>query len=431
VSERADSGFAADGSRARLGRGFAGVTLAGLAGNALAYVLLLAAARVLPPGEYSELVTLLNLLLVAYVPTLALQVVTARRIATGQADGTLPATVVLAAVAVIVVVMLSPVAVAFLHLPNAVGPLLVAAALPGAALQGWSQGVWQGLERFRALAFTTLAGMVGRSAIGLVGLYAGRSAVAALLAVAIGTTVAGAISGHLAAPAAGQPRLGRHDRPNVSDLVTRIDRRGVLNALLECGHASHAYGVFLLLSATDLLLARHLLTTDLAATYAAGSVLTRIALWLPQSVASVLFASLTDHSRHRALFGRAVAVLAGLGAVEILGAWVLHDLATSIVGGDKYPALAHDIWIFAGIGACLAVLQFSLIAGLAVRSLAITILLWLTVISEAVAVLAGSGDSVRAIALVVLPITVVAAVAAVGLRLSLAAPATAPAQMRG
>ncbi len=393
-----------DGSKGGTGlaRGFIGVTLAGFIGNALSYLLLLVAARRLVAVEYSELVTQLNILLIGYVSQLSLQAVAARRIATTSTAGMLRATLGIGVGAAVLIALLTPLLISFLHLPNATGPLLVAAALPGIAVQGLCQGIWQGLQRFRALAIWTFVGIVGRSGLGLIGLLVGETSTATLAALALGVTLA-AVMSFIATP-------------HVRNVIAH-DSHEMRHLLAECGHASHAFGVFLLLSATDLLLARHALTTDAAAIYAAGSVLTRIALWLPQSVANVLFASLTDSDRHRGLFLRASAALAGLGALMVAGSWVLNHLVTTVIAGNKYPELRSDVWLFACLGGCLALLQFSLIAGLAVRSTMITALLWLSVTAEVATVLTlGHHATVRGIISAVCGINLITAAAAVLLR---------------
>ena len=189
--------------------------------------------------------------------------------------------------------------------------------------------------------------------------------------------------------------------------------------VVEAGHASHAYGVFLLLSVSDVLLARHVLSTPAAAVYAAGSVLTKASLWLPQSVANVLFASLTDTDRHHRVFGRAVAGLAGLALVLVTGSWLLGGPVAGVVGGGSYPQLHADAWLFALLGCCLAVLQFTLVAGLAVRNLMVTALIWAGVLGEvAVALSLGAHPSVRLVIASMAGLNLLIAVAAVLLRLA-------------
>jgi hypothetical protein len=382
-------------------RGLLGVTGAGWLGNILSYLLLLSAARRLGTADYAELVTLLNVLLIGSVPSFALQAVAARRVATGSADGLLQAGTAIGLAAALLTAALSPALVAFLHLPGLTGPLLVALSMPGTAVQGLCQGVWQGEQRLVGLAAATFAGTAGRSGAGLVGMLVGGTSTWAVAALALGLTV----------PAAGcvlaLPELRRGSRHPLLSVVT------------EAGHASHAYGVFLLLSVSDVLLARHVLSTSAAAVYAAGSVLTKASLWLPQSVANVLFASLTDEDRHHRVFTRATAWLAGLGLALVTGSWLLSGLVTDVVGGGRYPQLRGDAWLFAMLGCCLAVLQFTLVAGLALRSVAVTVLIWASVAGEAVLALnLGPHPSVRLVIGLMAGLNLLTAVAGVLLRLA-------------
>ncbi|MDQ2836439.1 MAG: hypothetical protein M3Y42_18500 [Actinomycetota bacterium] len=384
-------------------RGLVGVTVAGWLGNILSYLLLLAAARLLGMADYAELVTLFNLLLIGSVPSFALQAVAARRMATGQADGLWQAGVAVGLGAALLIAAISPLLVAFLHLPSEFGVLCVALSMPGTAIQGLCQGVLQGEQRFTGLAATTFAGIAGRSLAGLAGLFGFGSATSTTLAIAVGVSAAAAGCSFAL------PELRRHAHNGLRMLGPLIG---------ECAHASHAYGVFLLLSVSDVLLARHVLPTSAAAIYAAGSILTKATLWLPQSVANVLFASLTDSERHHRVFARAVLSIAGLAAVLTGGCWLLGSLAAAIVGGNKYPQLGQQIWLFAVLGGCLAVVQFTLVAGLAVREVGVTALIWLTVLAEALGVLSlGGQPSVREVVSTVCLINLVSAGCAVALRL--------------
>jgi O-antigen/teichoic acid export membrane protein len=199
--------------------------------------------------------------------------------------------------------------------------------------------------------------------------------------------------------------------------------------LAECARAAHAYGAFLLLSVADLLLATHVLTGRSAAVYAAGSVMTKAALWLPQSVANVLFASMTDHRQHRELFLRAVAWLTGLGVVLVGGCALVGGLVTKVVAGNQYPELNSDIWLFAALGSSLAIVQFTLVTGLAIRDGRSIVIVWTTIVAEVVYVLVlDPHGMVRSIVVGVLVINVVAAGAALLQRLGRApVSATAPA----
>lgn len=378
------------------------VTAATFAGNALSYLLLAAAARVLHPGDYSEVVTLLNLLLVGSVAMLALQVVAARRCTTGDASGVLRLAGLVGGTATALVLAMAIGIVDFLHLPGGLGVLLVAASLTFLALQGAAQGLLQGLMQFRPLAGVTFLGLLGRSAGGLIGLVLSRTAVSTLVGLGIGIAASSLVTVLVCPPVRGWHRQGW---PQLRTM------------LAEVTHAVHAYGLFLLLTSADVLLARHVLPATAAGAYAAGSVLTRIAVWLPQSLAIVLFPSLTDMARHRRLVLRAVAALIGLAVAMAGGSWVLRGWVWAVVAGSHYSGTAGLAWLFVLLGGALALTQFALVAGLAVRSTALTAVLWCTVAVEVAAVLVLRSPGVLAVVGTACLVNVAGAAVAVVVRL--------------
>ena len=398
---------------AELARGFAGVTAASVLGNVFSYVLLLTAARRLDVSDYSALVSLLNVLLIGSVPQFALQAVVARRVATGNTHDLLRVGAGLAAAVGVLFALIAPAEEAFLHLNGPIPSLLVALAIPGTALQGFCQGAWQGRQRFGALAAATFAGLAGRTGLGLAGLLIGGTATSALTALAVGVTAVAAVCLLLL------PRLG----PTTGESGVRPARHELVaetrSLLTECAVAAHAYAVLLLLSVADVLLANHVLDRHAAAVYAAGSIMTKTALWLPQSAANVLFASMTDHGRHRELFLRAVAGLVGLGAVLTVGGWFAGGLASTLISGDRYPELHSHVWLFAALGSCLAVTQFAVVSGLALRDGRAAWVAWLTIVAEVIGVYAlGEDPGVGAIVLTVAGVNVIAAAATVAFRAS-------------
>ena len=64
---------------------------------------------------------------------------------------------------------------------------------------------------------------------------------------------------------------------------------------------------------------------------------------------------------------RGLAFLTGLGVVCVAGAFVLSDLALVFIGGDDYGDVQGRLWLFAGLGGLLSVLQLLVYAGLAKR----------------------------------------------------------------
>jgi O-antigen/teichoic acid export membrane protein len=375
------------------------VPVCSVGANALAYLLLVAGAHALHRGAYGELMALLGVLLVGTVPALALQTVTARRVATAsELRGLLAATVVLGGCAAVLLIALSPPLARFLHLPSVAGLVWVAAALPATAGFGTMLGVEQGSRRFWPLAWITLVQGVGRSCGGLVGLLAGHTAAASAAGVAIGTTVA----------FAGVRMALRDGRQRDNG---GLDVRGLGSVVTEVTHAAHAYGAFFLLTSLDVLLARHVLSADAAGLYGAGSVITRAALWLPQSIVLLVFARMTDRADHHRVVRRAGGVVVACGAITVLAVATASHLVVAVLSG-KYQELTSFAWVYALLGAFLAVVQFGVLAGLAVQRAGRIVVLWLAMATEvaAVLVLGTSATPLRVVATVATVVGVSAAV---------------------
>jgi hypothetical protein len=127
-----------------------------------------------------------------------------------------------------------------------------------------------------------------------------------------------------------------------------------------------------------------------------------------------VFPHLTDTERHTRMFRRAVAVVAGVGVVTVAGTAAMPSLVAKIAGGGRYPELVPSCWLFATLGASLALLQLGMIAGLALRRTRQTIILWTAIVADTVLVLTGgSHDSVGPVIGTVVVVTVLAAVASV------------------
>lgn len=359
----------------------AAVPIAFLLANATSYVLVLVAAHRMTTSDYGALSSLLGLLLISTIPMLALQTVAARRAATGDGSaGIIRGTAQLAALATATLCAFSPALSAFLHLHGVAAILLVAATIPASAVLGTAMGSAQGRRRFRRLALVILAATGGRSLGGLAGLLIGDSPDAVLIGVLAGSTLAAVA---IVAPSrpARRPYRGGFGTPQ---------RTGVLREAL---HAGHAHGAFLLLTSLDVLLARHVLTPAAAGTYAVGSVVTRAALWLPQSAVLLLFASLAEPHRHRLAARRTAAAVIFIGLLGVAGSAVFGHLVVRVVGGDKYHELDGTIWLYAALGALLAALQMAVLAGLAQRNPRRAALLWATIVADLAAALMLSADA--------------------------------------
>jgi O-antigen/teichoic acid export membrane protein len=382
----------------------AAVPVAFVVANTVSYALLLVAAHLLTAAQYGTLSSLLGLLLISTIPMLALQTVTARRTATrGGSAGIVRGTAAVGIAATLVLAALSPALALFLHLHSVVGVLLVAATIPATAVLGTAMGVAQGRRRFRWLAVLILAGTGGRSVGGVVGLVLGRTPDATLVGILVGTAAAA-----LLVAAAGSDFASR--RASVRDRT----RAGVLG---ETAQAAHAHGTFLLLASLDVLLARHVLSPEAAGLYSVGSVTTRAAVWVPQAVIALMFASLSESEQHLRTARRASAVVLGLGAALVLGTFVLGEPAVKVIGGSKYHDLDGYIWLFVLLGSLLALVQLAVLAGLAQRRTRRVLVLWLMIGADLVAVLTTS-DGITPQRLVVTLVAVAAVAGAAALALT-------------
>jgi hypothetical protein len=288
------------------------------------------------------------------------------------------ATLIVSLAATGLLAVLTPALAAFLHMSSGGNLLLVAACLPAVTALGMFQGVLQGQRRFADLSIVLAAAAVGRSGCGLLGLLVARNSTGAMLGTLVGVTACVCVVG---------VRLHRAVEPGPAG-----------GPLREVGHALHAHGTFWFLSTLDVLLARHVLPSHAAAVYATGSVVTRAAIWLPQSVATLVFPRLTVAERHKPMLRRAIAIVAGAGVVVVAGTAMMPELVTRIVGGGRYPELVPSCWMFAALGASLAVLQLGMVAGLALRRVRQTVLLWAAVVADTVFVLtAGDGATVASV----------------------------------
>jgi O-antigen/teichoic acid export membrane protein len=380
------------------------VPVAFIAANALSYALLLVAAHLMNAADYGTLSSLLGLLLISVIPMLALQTVAARRaaVAAGSA-GIARGTLLVGLVSTTGLVLLSPALAVFLHLDNVVGVLLVAATVPLNSLLGTAMGIAQGHRRFRRLSGLILLATGGRSVGGLVGLALGRTPDSTLVGVLVGTALG------LVVAAVAEPR---------SAIRAATFDRGRHGVVIETAKAAYAHGTFLLLTSLDVLLARHVLTSSEAGLYAVGSVVTRTALWLPQAVVALMFASLAEPEGHQRAARRAAGVVAGIGGVLVAGTAALGSLVVTVVGGSKYHGLDQQIWLFAVLGSLLAILQLAVLAGLAQRNARRAILLWITIGADVTVALIMGGNATPT-RLVVTFASVTGVAAAVSLRLTL------------
>ncbi len=357
---------------------------AGLAvSNAFGYALNVVASRVLGPDEFGAFASLMGIVLVAYVGSLALQSVTARRLAT---DGPAAAPALLALGRRVAfgiaggLALAAPAFSAFLHL-DATQVLLVAASLFPLTLVGARFGLAQGTERFGALAVLYIVVATGRLGGTLVGLAVRDTVTAGLVGALVGATAAAVVAARIAP--APHPVIGV----------------GEPGAAREFAVAAGALFSFFALTNVDVLLARHQLDASEAGLYALGAVVAKGAFWFPAFIAVLAYPMLVDEARRGGAMRVSLALVAASGAVLTLGTALVPDLVVDLIGGNSYAELGNDVPLFALAGSLFAVAQLLVYARLAqgdpragLRVAAVLVGLILTV--QLVA-----NDSVRAIVL--------------------------------
>ncbi|MEV6831686.1 polysaccharide biosynthesis protein [Amycolatopsis sp. NPDC051102] len=341
------------------------VSLALAGNNAASYVLSLAAARILAPGAFGELSSLLAVLVVGVVPAMGLQTVVALRVARSPslAQGSVFALgLVTSAIVATAALTLSPLLVLLLHLGSLTPALLVTAALGPLTLLGVFHGLLQGSHRFAVLAGLIALEGVGKVGGSLVGLVVSGSPTGALAGTAIGS---------LAVVAAGWQICGR-PRPRWAD------RHGG-----EVLHTAQAMLALVLLVNLDLVLARHTLPSSEAGEYALGAIVTKIAYWLPQAVGVLVLPRFAVSDRRRRVLPIALLVCAGLDAVVLLVSLVVGPSLLALIGGARYVGSTMPVWPFALAGSMLALVQILLYARLADGDRRVTVLMWAAVVVEA------------------------------------------------
>ena len=337
--------------------------------NVATYGFTILAARLLGPVEYGGVAAVMNLLLVVSVVALALQATAARRISAdldhvAQIERQLLRVTWRAAFgAGLLLLLLAPAIERVLRLDGIGSALLVAATAVPLTVVGGQAGVLQGERRWGALSAVYVAVGVPRLAVG-VGLLLWRpTELLALVAVAVGSL----------APVVVGWWVLRHDRIPGAE----ADRHAGRAILTEAIANSQALFAFFALANLDVAVARNVLPEHESGLYAAGLILTKALLFLPQFVVVVAFPSLaTAHERVSAL-ARSLGAVLGLGAVGTLVCWLFPEVALVFVGGDDYADIAETLWLFALLGTVLATLQLLVYAVLARQGRRISLLLWL------------------------------------------------------
>jgi len=351
--------------------------------NVAAYGFTLIASRRLIPEQFGAITALLGLLLIGNVASLGLQATGARRLATHTGDGAAALADAMlkagrrAAVGLTVVcVVLTPLFMWLLHIESVVAIVLLAPTLGGLTLMGSQLGVLQGSQRWTELSAIYTASGVGRLVLGGGALLVHPSLDSAMIGLALGAAV--------------PPLLGHFFLRGSGGATAAQIKEG----LRETVHGTHTLLAFFALANADVLFARALLDEKDSGYYAAGLIVAKACLFLPQFVIVLVFPSLANSPGDTTRLRRAILAVVGLGVCAVIGTLVLPGVVVAVIGGaDKYAALGPYTWLFAVAGSAYAVLQLVVYAAIAQQEKRAALVLWigLAVLAVSAGVVLGAG----------------------------------------
>jgi O-antigen/teichoic acid export membrane protein len=364
-------GVPARGTAASLLRSSAVLGAALMAGNAANYFLAVAGSHRLSATGYGEFATLLAVLLVASIPSLAIQAVVARRTAVGAMARpvALRLGLLTGVVCAVVGFALLPGLAVFLHLPrHGLGLVGVMAALAPLGVLGAAQGHLQGSEEFGRLSALVVAIGTARILGGLLPLLVGSGPAVVLVGIAAGSLAVALLALRLDVGVAS--RVTPRDPPT-SDVMSPRPRAGAAlrrrSAGVEILAATASMGSVLLLSNLDLLLAKHLLPSATTGHYAAGNVVTKVAFWLPQAVTLTALPRLSHSASRRRTLRDAAAITAVVAAGCVVVTAVSGPTLTRLTFGSGYAGIGHLAWRFALEGGGFAAIQLLVVDDIANR----------------------------------------------------------------
>jgi len=348
--------------------------------NVATYGFTMIAARWLGPQGYGAFAALMGLLLVVGVVQLGLQATGARRIAASPHDvheierSVLRVSYGSALVLGAVCLALSPLIDHTLKLHSIPTAVLVAVSAVPMTVMGGQAGVLQGERRWTELSLLYLANGVPRLVVGT-GLVLWRPTEFAAM---LGVTIA-----QLAPVLVGWLALRRGRGPVEEHL--RAGGHGGRAVLVEMAHNSHALLAFFALSNVDVLVARSVLSAHGAGLYAAGVIVVKAVLFLPQFVVVIAFPSMSKQGANRRMHLYSLGVVLVIGLVTVVGTALFSGLAVVFIGGPEYADLQSRLWVFAVLGTLLAMIQL-LIYNIVARQRQRTVLLiWAALVALLVA----------------------------------------------
>ena len=190
--------------------------------------------------------------------------------------------------------------------------------------------------------------------------------------------------------------------------------------LVESVHNAQVLFAFFALSSVDIVIARQVLDEHDAGLYAAGLIMTKVMLFLPQFVVVIAFPDMATPERPAPRPGPQPASPSAASARSpSAAAEVLSGVAMVFVGGAEFGEVEGLLWVFAVLGTVLAMLQLQVYAVLARQARRSVLLVWVALV--VLVVLGLQADSVAGLVTSVLAVD-----AALLVVLTVAEPAARP-----
>ncbi|MBF4161905.1 lipopolysaccharide biosynthesis protein [Nocardioides acrostichi] len=357
-------------------RGSAGIAVAMAVMNVATYAFQMISARLLGPDDYGAIASLMALLMVVAVLQLGLQATGARRVAATpdhveQIERVVLTVTYRAALGLgALMLVLSPVVTHVLRLDGYLPAVMLAISAVPVSVMGGQSGILQGERRWLPLAAVYLAMGVSRVVIGTACVLVSPTETAAMFGVMVAMFAPAAVGWW----ALRRPRAERAETFESEEHALRPVSR-------EAVTASLALLAFFVLSNIDIVVARNVLDNREAGLYAAGLILAKAVLFLPQFVVVLAFPAMSTPGERRRALLRSLTLVAVLGVVATLGAWLLSGLAMVFVGGAEYQAVESRLWLFAVLGTVLSMLQLLVYSVLARQGSRTTWLVWAAVVA--------------------------------------------------
>lgn len=360
------------------------LTIAVMTMNVTTYAFTILAARLLGPAEFGAVGALSGVLLVLNVVALGLQTTGARRVSVSPGHRQSIEQVVLATswrlglALTLVCLLATPLFNRAFRLDSWLTAAVMALSLlPQTVLFG-RVGVLQGERRWLSLVWVYASFGVVRLVAGGIAMAISPTALSAMIGVALGALIpmlmAGAVLRRGRTPAATDADAPAAEPTDVAP--------GIRELVLEVARNSHVLLAFLAVSGSDIVVARVILSDHESGLYAAGLILVKAILFLPQFVILLAFPSLsTGGARGQAVRRTALIAVFAMGMAVIAGTALFPDLALIVVGGPEYAALTDHLWLYAVLGTALSIMQLLVYDVVARQSHWVTTFIWLALVA--------------------------------------------------